>query len=188
MVLVAEEVVKVESELFHDLKKILGNNFSLFVDTVRLREWKKKGPYIPPEAKLGTKKNALAFPPLTTKWSLRRTEDVVKDTGKPIRINEQTIEMLSGTLGQKKVDLLRQIGFDERPNRDSNVKEREIKVFQAAWGESAYPDYQLNGTWAKRLPPTSDDTSEVHTHLDTTKFKAGPDTPHASKVKGNFYW
>ena len=64
--LVEEEEVKVESELYNDLKRDLGKNFKLFVDTVNLKEWKKKGPYVPPEADMGSKRNsqeiALSFP------------------------------------------------------------------------------------------------------------------------------
>jgi hypothetical protein len=62
--LVEEEEVKVESELYNDLKRDLGKNFKLFVDTVNLKEWKKKGPYVPPEADMGSKRNSqeISFP------------------------------------------------------------------------------------------------------------------------------
>ena len=49
----------------------LGKNFKLFAETVNLKECKKKGPYVPPEADMGSKRNAQAFPPLLTPWSLR---------------------------------------------------------------------------------------------------------------------
>ena len=65
-----------ETELYSELKRDLGKNFKLFADTVNLKEWKKKGPYVPPEADMGSKRNAQAFPPLLTRWSLRQTKEV----------------------------------------------------------------------------------------------------------------
>jgi len=215
MVLVKDDSVKVESELYADLKKHLGKNFDLLVNTVNLVEWKKKGPYVPPEAKMGSKRNALAFPPLTTKWSLRQTDEVVKDTGKNIRINPKTLEQLKQTIGEKGFTIIRdQIGFDERPNRDGEIKEKDANVFKTAWGKDAeLPHYELNGTWANRKAhPTYQDTVVVTDFANVklgkldddrrgligvgapvsmiTKFrpKSGPQGPHASKVNGKFYW
>jgi hypothetical protein len=214
MVLVPEDVVKVESGLYSELKKELGKNFELFADTVRLKEWKKKGPYVPPEAKMGSTKNALAFPPLISRWSSRQTEAVVSETKRSIRLNKKTLEQLHEVLGEKKVDLLRQqIGLDERPNRD-DVTERDAAVFQTCWGKgSEMPNYELNGTWRARRPhPVFKDTVNL-TDMATiklgkldddrrnlvgvgarvpaiTKFrpKSGPQAPHASKINGKFYW
>ena len=70
------EWVQVETELYGELKRDLGKNFKLFSETVNLKEWKKKGPYVPPEADMGSKRNAQAFPPLLTRWSLRQTKEV----------------------------------------------------------------------------------------------------------------
>ena len=67
---------QVETELYGELKRDLGKNFKLFAETVNLKEWKKKGPYVPPEADMGSKRNAQAFPPLLTRWSLRQTKEV----------------------------------------------------------------------------------------------------------------
>ncbi len=215
MVLIPDDSVKVESELYSDLRKELGKNFELFANTVRLVEWKKKGPYVPPEAKMGSTKNMLAFPPLISRWSMKQSDVVVKDTGKAIRINQKTLEQLQQTLGQKKVDILRdEIGFDERPNRDMDVRERDIDVFHTAWGKGAeQPNYELNGTWSIRRPhPVFKDTVNVSDmatiqlgKLDDdrrnlvgvgarvpaiAKFrpKSGPQAPHASKVNGKFFW
>jgi hypothetical protein len=66
----------VETELYGELKRDLGKNFKLFAETVNLKECKKKGPYVPPEADMGSKRNAQAFPPLLTRWSLRQTKEV----------------------------------------------------------------------------------------------------------------
>ena len=76
MVLIEDNDVKVETDLYAELKRDLGKNFKLFADTVNLKEWKKKGPYVPPEADLGSKRNAQSFPPLLTRWSLRQTKEV----------------------------------------------------------------------------------------------------------------
>ena len=201
--------------LYSDLRKELGKNFELFANTVRLVEWKKKGPYVPPEAKMGSTKNALAFPPLLSRWSSRQTEAVVTDSKRSIKLNKKTMDQLQDVLGQKRLDFLREkIGFDERPNRDDDVAERDIPVFQTAWGKGAeMPNYELNGTWQNRRPhPVFKDTVSL-TDMATiklgrldddrrnlvgvgarvpaiTKFrpKSGPQAPHASKVNGKFYW
>ena len=71
---------QVESDLYGELKRDLGEkNFKLFAETVNLKEWKRKGPYVPPEADMGSKRNAQAFPPLLTRWSLRQTKEVCVD-------------------------------------------------------------------------------------------------------------
>uniref|UniRef100_A0A7S4P5V2 Uncharacterized protein n=1 Tax=Guillardia theta TaxID=55529 RepID=A0A7S4P5V2_GUITH len=215
MVLVPDDDVKVESELYQQLRRDLGKNFELFASTVGLKEWKKKGEFVQPEQQLGSKRNALAFPPLLTRWSLRQTKEVVKDTGKPIRLSEQTKGLLDKVLGPKRVDtLMTNIGFDQRPARDVDVQEKEVKVFAAAWGADAtMPNYDLNGTWkARRRHPVYSNTVDI-TDLaslqlgkldddrrnlvgvgsrvpDVVKFrpKEGPQAPHHTKVNGKFYW
>lgn len=213
--LVEEEEVKVESELYNDLKRDLGKNFKLFVDTVNLKEWKKKGPYVPPEADMGSKRNSQAFPPLLTRWSMRQTKPVVEYSDKPIRLNPQTRQQLDDVLGPKRTQLLiDNIGFDPRPPRDGDVTEKDVQVFHTAWGKDAsWPSYQLNGTWSQRRPhPTFKDTVNLtdmatiklgkldddrrnlvgigSTTSQAAKFrpKDGPEAPHPSKVNGKFYW
>ena len=61
--LVEEHDVKVETDLYAELKRDLGKNFQLFADTVNLKEWKKKGPYVPPEADMGSKALVAAVGP-----------------------------------------------------------------------------------------------------------------------------
>ena len=56
--------LQVETELYAELKRDLGKNFKLFAETVNLKEWKKKGPYVPPEADMGSKRNAQACLPV----------------------------------------------------------------------------------------------------------------------------
>ena len=215
MVLCPPDVVTVESTLYQQLKRDMGKNFQLYADTVGLVEWKKKGPFVPPAQDLGCRRNALAFPPLATTWSLRQTKEVVKDTGKAIRLNEQTKNQLFEKLGERRTLILKDsIGFDERPARDGQVVEKDIDVFYTAWGKNAsWPKYELNGTWTKRKPhPVFKDTvnltdmaniqlgkldddrrnlvgvgTRVH---DITRFRSrdGGQGPHSTKVKGKFYW
>jgi hypothetical protein len=205
----------VETDLYAELKRDLGKNFQLFADTVNLKEWKKKGPYVPPEADLGSKRNALAFPPLQTRWSLRQTKEVVVPSSKPIRLNPKTRQQLDDVLGLKRTQVLSDcIGFEERAPRDGDVKEKDVKVFYTAWGNGAHwPSYELNGTWSeRRAHPTFKDTVNVSdmanlklgkmdddrrnlvglgaTTSQTAKFrpKEGPQAPHPTKVNGKFYW
>ena len=94
-----------------------------------LVEWKKKGAYVPPEQKLGSTKNALAFPPLATTWSLRQTKEVVAKDTKAIRLTSQTKDELQEKLGERRTLLIKDnIGFDERPARDGVVQERDVDV------------------------------------------------------------
>jgi hypothetical protein len=216
MVLVEEDEVKVETELYGELKRDLGKNFQLFAETVNLKEWKRKGPYVPPEADMGSKRNAQAFPPLLSRWSLRQTKEVVVPSTKPIRLNPQTRQQLDEVLGAKRTQvLIDNIGFDARPPRDGDVKEKEVKVLETAWGKNAeWPNYELNGTWAIRKPhPTFKDTVVVTdlanvglgprmdddrrnlvgigaTMSQTARFrpKEGPQAPSSLKVNGKFYW
>lgn len=215
MVLVPDDCVKVESTLYNELKRDMGKNFKLYAETVGLKEWKKTGPYVPPEADMGSQRNALSFPPLLSRWSVRLGKEVVKDTGKPIKLTEQTKEQLLNTIGAKRTDIMRTcIGFDERPARDGDVKEKDVQVFHTAWGKDAtWPNYELNGTWTqKRQHPVFKDTV-VLTDMATislgkldddkrnlvgvgakvpeiAKFrpKEGAQGPHPSKVNGKFYW
>ena len=172
--LVEEEEVKVETELYAELKRDLGKNFELFKDTVNLKEWKRKGPFVPPEPDMGSRRNALAFPPLQTRWSLRQTKEVVVPSNKPIRLNPATKAQLNDVLGVEKTQYLeKNMGFDERPPRDGDVREKEVKVFKTAWGQHAvWPEYSLNASWAVRKPhPTYKDTVVV---TDLANIQLGP--------------
>uniref|UniRef100_A0A6T8IBB9 Uncharacterized protein n=1 Tax=Hemiselmis andersenii TaxID=464988 RepID=A0A6T8IBB9_HEMAN len=213
--LVEENTIKVESKLYNDLKRDMGaKNFELYCQTVNAIEWKKKGPYVPPEADMGSKRNAKSFPPLLSRWSLRQTKEVVKDTGKIIRITGGTKEWLTSQIGEKRVNIIKDnIGFDERPGRDY-VAEKDITVFKTAWGQQAtLPKYELNGTWTIQRPhPVYKDSVKL-TDMATIQLgkldddrrnlvgvgttvpaiagfrrKEGPQGPHPSKVNGKFYW
>ena len=63
---------------------------------------------------------------------------VVVASDKPIRLNPQTREQLTQVLGPKRTQVLvDNIGFDPRPPRDGDVKEKDIEVFHTAWGKDA---------------------------------------------------
>ncbi|KAJ1473180.1 hypothetical protein T484DRAFT_1973639 [Baffinella frigidus] len=215
MVLCPADVVSVESDLYKELKRDMGKNFKLYAETVGLVEWKKKGAYVPPEQKLGSTKNALCFPPLASTWSLRQTKEVVKDSGRAIRLTEQTTAQLYDKLGERRTLLIKDnIGFDERPARDGVVVERDVDVFHKAWGEkAAWPKYELNGTWTQRRPhPVFKDTvllTDMSTiqlgkldddrrnligvgsrvdEISQFRAKEGPQGPHPTKIRGKFHW
>ena len=53
--------MKVETELYAELKRDLGKNFELFKDTVNLKEGKRKGPFVPPEPDMGSRRMRSPF-------------------------------------------------------------------------------------------------------------------------------
>ena len=82
---------------------------------------------------------------------------VVVTSDKPIRLNPQTRTQLYDVLGEKRTQvLIDNIGFDPRPPRDGDVKEKDVKVFHQAWGKNAewYMPMRMRAERWRRDPET----------------------------------